>query len=76
MATMIQIRNVPEKIHRRAKARAAMCGMTMSEYILRELKKALERPTREELLARIEAYPELDLSIRPADLIRKERLSH
>ena len=42
MSTMIQIRNVPDKIHRMAKARAAMCGMTMSEYILRELEKSLE----------------------------------
>jgi plasmid stability protein len=75
MSTMIQIRNVPENVHRRAKVRAAMCGMTMSEYILRELVKALERPTREELLARIANYPELELSKTPAELIREERES-
>ena len=73
MSTMIQIRNVPDDVHRRAKARAAICGMTMSEYILRELKKALDRPTREELLAHVGALPEVELSISPANLIREER---
>ena len=73
MSTMIQIRNVPEEVHRRTKARAAMCGLTMSEYILRELKKALERPTTEELLERLYRYPPVELSRSPADLVREDR---
>jgi plasmid stability protein len=73
MATMIQIRNVPDDIHRKAKARAALAGMTMSEYILQELRKALERPTRNELLARIAELPPIDVQPSPADMVREER---
>jgi len=51
-STMVQIRNVPAEFHRRLKARAALEGMSMSDYILREIGKALERPTRGEVLER------------------------
>ena len=73
MATMIQIRNVPEDVHRRTKARAALAGMTMSEYILRELERILERPTRAELLTRISELPRVELTPSPSDVIREER---
>jgi plasmid stability protein len=73
MSTMIQIRNVPQRVHRQLKARAALAGMSMSEYILQELKKSLERPTREELLDRIAKTPESKLRPSPADVIRAER---
>jgi len=73
MSTMIQIRNVPEDIHRRTKARAALAGMTMSEFILQELEKILERPTRTELLARIAELPPVEVTPSPAELIREER---
>jgi plasmid stability protein len=73
MSTMIQIRNVPDQIHRKAKARAALAGMTMSEYILQELRKILERPTRAELLALIAELPPVDLEPRSAELVREER---
>ena len=48
--TMIQIRNVPEDVHRRLKARAAMEGLTLSDLALAELRRSLDRPTRRELL--------------------------
>ena len=73
MSTMIQIRNVPDKVHRKLKSRAALAGMSMSEYILQELKKSLERPTREELLDALAALPEPELHPSPAELIRAER---
>lgn len=73
MSVMIQIRNVPDAVHRRLKARAALAGISMSEYILREMRKVLERPTREEMLARIAGYSEEKLSPDPATLIREER---
>jgi plasmid stability protein len=73
MSTMIQIRNVPEDIHRKAKARAALAGMTMSEYILQELRKALERPTRDELLKRIAELPPIEVVPSAADMVREER---
>jgi plasmid stability protein len=71
--TMVQVRNVPTEFHRRLKARAAMEGMSMSDYILRELGKALDHPTREEVLARLQARPARRLSRRASDVIRAER---
>lgn len=55
MAKMIQIRNVPEKLHRTLKARAAAEGMSLSDYIKRDLERAAARPTFEEVDARIRA---------------------
>jgi plasmid stability protein len=73
MSAMIQIRNVPDEIHQKAKARAALAGMTMSEYLLQEIAKILERPTRAELLARIAELPPADLTPAPAEIVREER---
>ena len=73
MASMIQIRNVPDEFHRRVKARAALAGMSMSQFILRELTKSLQRPTREEILERLGRLPELELSPPPAEVVREER---
>ena len=73
MSTMIQIRNVPDNIHRQVKARAALAGMSLSEYILREIERSLERPTRDELLQRIAALPRSELVPRPAGIARTER---
>lgn len=73
MSSLVQVRNVPAELHRRLKARAAMEGMSMSDYVLRELKKALDRPTREEILDRLRAQPVRRLERRPADVIRAER---
>lgn len=50
---MVQIRNVPDEMHRRLKSRAALAGMSISEYLLREIGRSLERPTPEELLQRL-----------------------
>ena len=73
MQTMIQIRNVPETLHRRLKARAAIEGISMSRYVLREIEKALERPSRRELLEAIRSQPEVALEPPPADVLRQER---
>ncbi len=53
MASIISVRNVPEKIRRQLKARAASAGMSLSEYLLAEIKRSLDRPTRQELLKRL-----------------------
>jgi plasmid stability protein len=71
--TMIQIRNVPVDFHRRLKARAAMEGMSMSDYILREMKKSLDRPSRQEVLNRIRARPIGKLPVDVAKILREER---
>lgn len=73
MSVMIQIRNVPDELHRKLKARAALEGMSMSDYALRILQVALKRPTRQELLARIAERPIRKLDISPADVLREER---
>lgn len=72
-STMVQIRNVPSDFHRRLKARAAMEGMSMSDYIMREVSKALDRPTRAEVLARLQAQPVRKLKRSAAEIIRAER---
>jgi plasmid stability protein len=72
-ATMVQIRNVPPDVHRRLKARAAIEGLSMSDYVLREIRKALERPTRQEVLERLRARPARQLRRSAADVIRAER---
>ena len=71
--TMVQIRNVPTELHRRLKARAAIEGMSMSDYVMRELRKALDRPTRHEILERLRAQPVRRLGRRAAEVIRAER---
>lgn len=70
---MIQIRNVPEETHRRLKARAAMEGMSMSDYILRELTKLTDKPTIRELSERIARHPPVELPEPAAKAIRRER---
>lgn len=71
--TMVQIRNVSSDFHRRLKARAAIEGMSMSDYILREVGKALERPTRHEVLERLRQRPARRIRRSAADVIRVER---
>jgi plasmid stability protein len=47
MATMIQLRHVPDDLHSKLKARAAEAGMSLPAYLLRELRQVAERPTIE-----------------------------
>jgi len=71
--TMVQIRNVPTELHRKLKARAAIEGLSMSDFVLRELRKALDRPTRQEILDRLRARPVRRLRRPAAGVIRAER---
>ena len=71
--TTVQIRNVPAEFHRRLKARAAIEGMSMSDYILRELRKVLDRPTRQKVLERLCGRPDRRLKRSAAVVIRAER---
>jgi plasmid stability protein len=70
---MVQVRNVPTDLHRRLKARAAIEGMSMSDFVMREIRKALDRPTRHEILERLRAQPLRKLGRRAAEVIRAER---
>jgi len=70
---MIRVRNVPDTLHRRLKSRAALAGMSLSDYLLNEIHQIAERPTLEELRARLERHPEVTLSLAPADAVQAER---
>jgi plasmid stability protein len=70
---LLQIRNMPDEVHRTLKSRAALAGMSLSEYALAELRRATERPTRAEILERIAARPTARLRRSPAAAVRAER---
>jgi plasmid stability protein len=73
MSRMIQIRSVPEELHRQLKARSAMAGMSLSDYLLKEVRQVVERPTLEELRARLERRSSAKPAVPPAGAIRAER---
>ncbi len=73
MGIMIQIRNVPEDLHRQIKARAALAGTSLSDYLLNEIRQMTERPTIEELRARLRSRADTAPSVSPADAVRIER---
>ena len=73
MSTMIQIRNVPDALHRRLKARAAMAGMSLSEYLLSEIRGVAERPTLDEMRARLAERSSERPTLAPARAVRAER---
>jgi plasmid stability protein len=75
MQKMIQIRNVPEHVHRKLKARAATAGQSLSDYLLAELVRIVSRPTRQEMLARIHSRSPVSLKTSAATIIRAERES-
>ena len=54
MSKMIHLRNVPDSLHRILKARAATPGMSLSDYLLAEIREVAERPTVSELRERRE----------------------
>jgi len=70
---MIQIRNVPDAVHRRLKAQAALEGRSLSDYLLAELERISERPTRKELLDRLAKSTRGPLRPSPAEILRGER---
>lgn len=73
MASMIQIRNVPEELHRELKARAALEGKTLSDYLLGELRTLAVRPTMRQWLRRSEAFTSVAVSESPAAALAAER---
>jgi plasmid stability protein len=73
MSSMIQIRNVPDDLHRELKARAALSGQTLSAYLLGELRALSVRPTMQEWLARSETWVPVEVSEDPAVALAAER---
>lgn len=73
MSKMIQIRHVPDALHRRLRARAAMAGMTLSDYLRRELESAADRLTPAELRERLSTLGPARVRERPSAAVRAER---
>jgi plasmid stability protein len=73
MAKMIQLRHVPDDLHRKLKARAAMEGLSLSDFLLREVRGIAERPTLAELQARVLNRPSVAVRESPAKAVRSER---
>ncbi len=75
MAGMIQVRNVPEDLHRGLKARAATVGMSLSDYLLGELQEIARRPTLAEFRGRLHARKPISAALDTARLVREERVT-
>ena len=73
MSKMIQLRNVPDVLHRTLKARAAMAGISLSDYLLMEIREIAERPTLAELRERLHRREPVSVVLDTARLVRKER---
>jgi len=73
MSKMIQLRNVPDALHRSLKARAAMAGRSLSDYLLAEIKEIAERPTLAELRERLHRRKAAVGEFDTARLVREER---
>ena len=73
MSKMIQIRNVPETVHRKLKARASLEGMSLSEYLLAEVRRTADRPSLSELRQRLAQRTPVRLDVSAARAVREER---
>lgn len=73
MSKMIQLRNVPDALHRRLKARAAMSGMSLSDYLLSEIKEIAERPTLAEVRERLHQRERVTSELDTVRILHEER---
>lgn len=76
MSKMIQIRNVPDSLHRKLKARAALEGMSLSDYLMAEIRRSADRPTVRKLRERLEKRTPVNPKVTPAEAVRHERDLH
>jgi antitoxin FitA len=73
MSKMIQLRNVPDSLHRRLKAKAAMSGMSLSDYLISEIKEAAERPTLLEMRERLHQRERVTAQVDAVRILQEER---
>jgi len=73
MSKMIRLRHVPEDLHRKLKARAALAGVSLSDYLLQEVRRVAERPTVAELRSRLAHRTSVSPKVPPAKAVRAER---
>jgi antitoxin FitA len=70
---MIQVRNVPDNLHRTVKAQAALAGMSLSDFLLAEIRRLAERPTIAELRERVRRRARIADPVSAAEAVRRER---
>jgi plasmid stability protein len=70
---MIQLRHVPDDLHRKLKASAAIEGMSLSDYILREVRQFADKPTMSEMKERLARRRPVNLKPSPTEMIRALR---
>jgi len=70
---MIQLRHVPDSLHRQLKARAALSGLALSDYLIREVRKIAEQPTPEEMRERLARRQKYTGRLSPTEILRRER---
>ena len=73
MTKMIQIRNVPDDLHRTLKERAAREGMTLSDYLLSEVERVAKKPTMKEWLEKVSRDEPVEVDEPPQEIIRRLR---
>ncbi|HEX9109508.1 MAG TPA: hypothetical protein VF832_19840 [Longimicrobiales bacterium] len=73
MSKMIQIRNVPDEVHRALKVRAAAAGMSLSDYLLAEIRQIAEQPTLAEMRYRLSQRAPVRVRESSEDAVRAER---
>jgi plasmid stability protein len=73
MPIMIQLRHVPDDLHRKLKSRAAMEGMSLSDYLIREIRHIAEKPTMSEMMERLARLKPVHMKTSPVEILRELR---
>jgi plasmid stability protein len=73
MPKMIQLRNVPDELHRKLKARTAIEGRSLSDYLLEEIRRAADRATLAEMVERLKHLAKAGPKLSPEEVVRAER---
>ena len=73
MAMTILLHHIPEALHRELEARAALAGLSLSDFLLRELRKIAEQPMPEEMLQRLSQREPYTGKLSPTEVLRRER---
>jgi antitoxin FitA len=72
----IQLRHVPDDLHRKLKARAAIEGRSLSDYLVREIRQLAEKPTMSEMMERLARRKPVHLKTSPAEMVQAMRDGH
>jgi len=73
MPKMIQLRHVPDDLHRQLKSRAALAGLPLSDYLIREVRRLAAEPTPEQIRERLASREAYRGRVSPTAALRKER---